>query len=225
LWAGAITLGLSGTQGNAETTTLTAGLNAVRPTRADKTTVYFNAIKASALIEGIEASTAEAMRGGWAYDRNAGSRLFLNSFNDYEFDRFQNLDLRFVLGGGLGYVVWRGERGRLDVMGGGAYNHEAFASNGDSPAFSRNSGEAYAGDELTYRLNSVTSLFQKARIFPNLSDRGEYRLNFDGGATTQLTQWLTWTISVSNRLLSNPIVGREKNDLLYTTGIGVNFTR
>jgi hypothetical protein len=26
---------------------------------------------------------------------------FINGFNDYAYDRFQNLDLRFILGGGV----------------------------------------------------------------------------------------------------------------------------
>jgi hypothetical protein len=29
---------------------------------------------------------------------------------------------------------------------------------------------------------------------------------------------------VSDRFLSNPVPGRQRNDLLYTTGIGINFS-
>ena len=38
--------------------------------------------------------------------------MFVTVFNDYESDKFQNLDLREVLGGGLGYAAWKGEKGR-----------------------------------------------------------------------------------------------------------------
>ena len=219
LWAGAATLGLAGTNGNAETGTLTVGLNAARVTRADKAAVYFNAIRASAQIAGVEAATAQAIRSGWSYSRNTGGRLFVNAFNDYEYDRFQSLDLRFVLGGGLGYMAWRGERGRLDVLGGAAYNREKFDT------LTRNSGELYFGDEFTYKLNSVTSVYQNLRAFPNITDTGAFRVNFDLGGNTRLTRWLTWNIAISDRYLSNPIPGRKKNDFLYTTGVGVTFTR
>ena len=37
-----------------------------------------------------------------AYHRDLTPRLFVSTLNDYEHDRFQNLDLRFVAGGGLG---------------------------------------------------------------------------------------------------------------------------
>jgi hypothetical protein len=147
----------------------------------------------------------------------------VNGFNDYEYDRFQNLDLRFVLGGGFGYIAWKGEFGRLDILGGGAYNRESFAPPAPAPQFTRNSGEAFFGDDFTYNLSTATSLYQKLRFFPNLSETGEYRLNFDLGANTRLARWLTWNVSLSDRLLSNPVPGRQKNDLLYSTGIGVTF--
>ena len=64
LWAGTATVGFAGTQGNAETRTFTVALNASRVTRNDKTTVHFSAVKASALIGGVNADTAQAVRGG-----------------------------------------------------------------------------------------------------------------------------------------------------------------
>ncbi len=225
LWAGTANFGFAGTQGNAETLTLTVGVNAARITRRDKTSIHFNAIQASAQVNNVSANTAKAIRGGWAYEHNVLSRLFVNTFNDYEFDRFQNLDLRVVLGGGAGYIVWKRERSRLDISGGGAWNRESFARTAQSPEFTRSSGEAYFGNEFTLKVNSTTSLFQSARIFPNLSNTGAYRINFDLGSTTKLTKWLQWNTSLSNRYLSNPVFGRQKNDFLYSTGLGVTFSR
>ena len=225
LWTASASLGFAGTQGNAKTRTLTTAFNAARVTNGDKTTVYFSAIRASALIGSVLEGTAQAVRGGWGYSRNLSPRVFLNGFNDYDYDRFQNLDLRFVLGGGLGYVAWKGERGRFDVLGGAAYNREKFSPTAPNPAFTRNSAEAFFGDDFTYKLNTATALYQNMRFFPNMSDTGEYRLNFDLGANTRLARWLTWNVALSNRMLSNPVPGRQKNDLLYTTGIGVIFGR
>ena len=60
-------------------------------------------------------------------------------------------------------------------------------------------------------------------MFNNLSQTGQYRQNFDVGATTQVAKWLTWNLSFSDRYLSNPAPGRKPNDFLYTTGFGINF--
>lgn len=62
-------------------------------------------------------------------------------------------------------------------------------------------------------------------MFNNLSNTGQYRMNFDLSATTQLTKWLIWNISFSDRYLTNPAPGRKKNDLLYSTGLGFSFAR
>ena len=66
----------------------------------------------------------------------------------------------------------------------------AFSASGASAAFTRNSAEAFWGDDFNYKLNARTSIVQTFRMFNNLSDGGEYRMNADVSATTQLTKWL-----------------------------------
>ena len=220
LWAGYFDLGLSLARGNARTSTFTTALNAARVTRNDKTTVYLNDIQSSATINGKSASTAAAIRGGLAYDHNLGPRTFLNGFNDYEHDRFQNLDLRFVAGGGLGFHAIKAERTKLDLLGGADYEHENFNNH-----LNRSSAEAFGGDDLNYKLSGVTALTQSARMFNNLSRLGEYRVNFDLGTVTTLKKWLSWQITASDRYLSAPAFGRQRNDLLLTTGLRVSFAR
>ena len=99
--------------------------SARRATRSDKTTLYFNQIYARALVNNVKGTTAQAVRGGWAYNRNTASRLLFNFFNDYEYDRFQNLDLRFVLGGGAGFSALKTDRQQLALLAGFAYNRES----------------------------------------------------------------------------------------------------
>jgi len=231
LWAGYVDLGYSLTRGNARTTTLASAFNAARVTRSDKTILYFNQVNASATINRTAAATARAIRGGWAYNRNVSKRAFLNLFNDYEYDRFQNLDLRFVLGGGAGYTAVNSERTRFDLLGGLAYNREKFGPQTSEPTIPpvlelvRNSAEAYWGNDFTYKLNSATSIRQSYRMFNNLTNTGAYRVNFDLGLATQLRKWLSWQVTASDRFLSNPIPGRQRNDVLLTTGVRVSFAK
>ncbi|MGH9662801.1 MAG: DUF481 domain-containing protein [Bryobacteraceae bacterium] len=220
LWAGTASIGLAGTSGNAKTLTFTTAVNAARVTNADKTSIYFNTIKASALVDGKSADTAEAVRGGIGYDHNITPRLFANVFNDWEYDKFQNLDLRFVVGAGAGFHAIKSERSQLDLLGGADYNHSSF-----STPLTRNSAELYWGDEYAFKLTSATSLVQSYRMFNDLTNTGDYRVNFDIGASTKLGKWLTWNVSLSDRYLSNPAPGRKTNDFLYTTGLGITFAR
>jgi putative salt-induced outer membrane protein YdiY len=223
LWEVTGSLNLTGSKGNAETSTLVTPFNFVRASNTSRTTAYFNSIRSTATVDGISAKTAQAVRGGWAYNRNITKKLFFTGFNDYEYDRFQSLDLRVVLGGGLGYSLWTGENGRFALVGGVAWNRESFSPAAPARPFTRNSAEAYWGNDFNFKMNTRTTLVQSFRMFNNLSNGGEYRMNFDTGATTVLFRWLTWNIALSDRYLTNPAPGRKSNDFLYSTGFGFTF--
>jgi hypothetical protein len=60
-------------------------------------------------------------------------------------------------------------------------------------------------------------------LFPNLSDGGQYRFQFDATAATKLKAWLSWQVTVSDRYLSNPLPGLKSNDELLSTGLRVTF--
>ncbi len=220
LWTGTGTVGFAGTAGNAKTLTFTTGVNAARVTNTDKTSIYFNTIKASAVVNGKNADTAQAVRGGVGYNHNAGKRLFFNLFNDWEYDRFQNLDLRFVAGGGLGYHAVKTERASLDLLGGADFNHSTF-----STPLTVNAAELFWGDDYSLKLSGSTSLVQSYRMFNDMNDTSTYRVNFDLGTSTKVFKWLSWNLSLSDRFLSTPAPGRKTNDFLYTTGLGITFAR
>jgi len=220
LWTGYTDFGLALARGNARTTTFTTAFMATRASRTDTIKVHFNQIYATATVDGTAATTAQALRGGWGYDRNLSSKLFLNLFNDYEKDKFQSLDLRFVFGGGAGFHAVKTDRTVLDLMGGVDYNRERF-----STPLTRNSAEAYMGDDWTYKLSSASFLTQSFRFFPNLTNTGDYRINFDVGAVTALKKWLSFQLTGSDRYLSTPVGGRKRNDVLLTTGFRVSFAR
>jgi len=226
LWAVTGSINIAGTKGNAETSTLTTPFSFVRATNTTRTTAYFNAIRSTATIDGVNAQTAKAIRGGWGFNRKYdSSRIFFNAFNDYEYDKFQSLDLRIVIGGGAGYNLWTRETNRLSTVAGIAWNREAFGASPTNAAFTRNSAEAFWGDDFNYKMSARTTLSQEFRMFNNLSNGGEYRMNFDVTAATQLKKWLTWDIALSDRYLSNPVAGRKNSDFLYSTGLGFTWAR
>jgi hypothetical protein len=221
LWAGEAALGLAGTSGNAEALTFTVGVNAARTTNTDLTKLYFNAIKASALVNGQHSGTAQAIHAGWAYNHNLNPRLFLGVFNDYDYDKFQNLDLRFTAGGVFGYHLHKSDRSQLDLLGGFDYNRASYFAPDNTTSFA----EVTIGDDYSLKINGNTSLTQSMRFFDSLSDSSAYRANFDLGASTKLSKWLTWNVTLSDRYVAIPNPGRKTNDLLYSTGIGVTFSR
>ena len=218
VWSGALDAGLSATRGNADTLVIGLGSQVARTTQRDKLSLHAASLFARNSTSGVSVTTAEAIRGGARYDRNINDRLFGFALTDLERDKFQQLDLRLVFGGGLGYHARKTERMRLDLFAGGSYNREKF-----STGLTRNSAEALVGEELSYKLSESTTLAQRAVLSPNLSEFGEYRFAFDLTGVTRLTRQLGLQVTVSDRYQSNPQPGIKKNDLLLTTGIRVTF--
>lgn len=235
LWAGTADFGVALTTGNSATMTTTAGLDLVRLTRRDKTSVFYRQISATDRNVKPSRRIANAKRAGVQYDLKLSDRTYVFGFTNFDFDEFLRLDLRFVAGGGFGYNVVKNERSTFDVFGGIAYNKETFDV---TPAptvavprptyttLNRDSIEGFVGQEWRYKMNARTQFFEKATLYPNFSDRGEFRFNFDAGMSTALSKYLSWNLAYSSRYLSNPpTAGIKKNDTFLSTGIRFTFAK
>jgi putative salt-induced outer membrane protein YdiY len=173
----------------------------------------------------VSSTTASAIRGGARIDINFGERWFVFGLTDFEHDRFQDLDLRNVLGGGLGYHVIKTKVTAFDVFGGATFNQEYYSQPFNPPDLSttRKTSEIVAGETLSTKLGSRTTLTEQFSIFPNVSDTGDYRLQFDTTAATKIKNWLSWQVTFSDRYVSRPLEGLKNNDLLFSTGLRLTF--
>lgn len=217
-WAGSLDAGLSSVQGNSEVLTANVNANISRATRRDRTTVYFTSLFNQDSND--ESSNANAIRSGIRYDYSITKRLFGFGFTDFEYDALQDLDLRNVVGGGIGRRLKKSPRFMFDIFAGGSFNQEYFSNTAD-----RKTAELLVGEEINYKVSKHSVFDERLAFFPNMSDPGEYRSSFDLSSSTKLNHWLNWQVTVSNRLLSDPAPGTKKNDLIITTGIGINFGR
>jgi putative salt-induced outer membrane protein YdiY len=223
LWTGNLDLGFAASQGNASTQSLTLASTANRETARDKISVYYTSIFSATSVgtaTGERTTTANSKRGGVAYNLNLTKKWFVFGSTDLESDQFQRLDLRFVPAGGVGYHAIANTRTKLDFSSGASGNREFF-----STGLNRTSAEMLLGQSLTHNFNDRTSLQQKLVFFPNLSNTGNYRINFDITGVTALRRWFAWQFTISDRYLSNPVPGRKTNDILYSSGVRLTFTR
>jgi putative salt-induced outer membrane protein YdiY len=220
LWTGFIDTGLAAARGNSETTTFNLGFNAARTTPRDKISVYVSSLYASQTTAGKSATTANAIRGGLRYEVNVSDKLFAFGFTDQEHDQFQALDLRAVFGGGFGLHAIKTNTTLFDLFGGASLNKEFF-----STGLNRTSAEVLVGEELNHKVSRSTTVREKLSLYPNISSIGDYRLNFDSSIVTQLSRWLSWQASLSDRYLTDPVPGKKKNDVLLTTGLRVTFDK
>lgn len=220
LWTGFMDTGISLAEGNTKSFNFALGARATRATTNDRTVFYVSSLYGRNTVAGDSVTTADKIQGGGRYEINLTKRLFAFGTGDLEYDKIQELDLRMVLGGGLGWYIRRDDRTQFQVFGGGALNKEYYMD-----GFHRTSGELLFGEEYNTALSKTFSFNERLTVFPNLSETGEYRLNFDASAVANLNRWLGWQISLGDRYLSNPPLGNKSNDVLLTTGLRFTFAR
>jgi len=218
-WTGGADVGFALTSGTSDTTNLAIGLAASRETKNDKATLYAASVYSRDSTDGDSRTTANTVRGGLRYDRNINRKFFGYGFTDLEHNGLQDLTLRFVVGGGIGYRAIRNERTQLDLLGGLDWNREFFKGDFND----RSTAEAQLGQTLSHRFSSRVSFKEQLFFFPNLSDGGRYRINFDASLVTDISSRIGWQVTVSDRYLSDPPPGLEKNDLLLTTGLKIKL--
>jgi putative salt-induced outer membrane protein len=219
LWVGNLDLGFAASRGNANTETLTLSTNAARSTTRDKIAVYYTSIFSSSDFSGgATQTTANSKRGGVSYNLNLNKKAFVFGSMDLESDQFQDLDLRFTPAGGGGYHAIATMPTQFDLRVGAAADREFF-----STGLNRTSAELLVGDDFVHKFSAATHVEQKLDFFTNLSDTGAYRVNFDISGVTAIRKWFSWQLTISDRYLSNPVVGRKKNDAIFSTGLRVSF--
>jgi putative salt-induced outer membrane protein YdiY len=218
-WSGGADLGFALTRGNSNTTNLALGMAIARETLHDKTSMYAASVYNRESTSGISRTTANTFRFGARYDRDINRQWFGYGFTDFEHNGLQDLNLRLVLGGGIGYHAIRSERTKLDLLAGLDVSREFFDGNDND----RTSLEAQLGQTLSHQLTPRLALKEQLYFFPNLSEGGEYRINFDTSLVADITRRIGWQVTLSDRYLSNPPGGAKQNDLLLTTGLKVKL--
>ncbi len=218
-WQGGANVGFALTRGNSQTKNLALAFTAQRKTLDDKLGLYANTVYASNDAPGaIPSTTANAIQGGIRYDHDLSSRIFGFINGDFQTDDLQNLDLRSVLGGGLGYHAIKTESTTLDFLGGINYTREKYS------LITRNFAAATIGEELSHKVGAGTLVRQQLYFYPDLSNTGEYRGTFNFGTVTRISKWLGWQNSFGDIYVTNPPAGKKQNDIIFTTGLNVSFT-
>ena len=237
-WSGLLDAGLSETRGNSDSLTFNLSGKAARVTDRDKISVYTNAIYSKSTINDVSNTTAHDIRGGVRGDLNVSDHLYVFAFTDLEYNAFQHLDLRNVLGGGFGYHAIKTKNTTFDLFGGGSFDQEYFSSYSVTtanpapppatittlvPSDTRKSGELVLGESFATKLGPRTTLTEAFSLYPNLSSGGDFRFQFDISAATKLKNWLGWQVTYSDRYISNPPFGLKGNDQLLSTGLRLTF--
>jgi putative salt-induced outer membrane protein YdiY len=232
-WTGGVNVSFALARGNSDTTTVGAGVNLVRPTSTDKTSIYYNTLYTHDGI--LDETTANLSNAGIRYDHNLNARTFAFGTLDFNTNALQDLDLRVITGGGFGWHAVVKPNQTFDVLGGLVWTHENYSAVSADlttdpitpaiPAVTNSFAALDFGEQYTRKLGASSSFTEQAYIFPDLSDIDQYRFTAVAGLNTKIKSFLSWQTTFSDIYVTNPQSGTKNNDVIFTTGLGFNFTR
>jgi putative salt-induced outer membrane protein YdiY len=130
----------------------------------------------------------------------------------------QELRLRQTYGGGLGRDVVRRANFTLSIQGGLTYVRTGFGT-GEL----RNEMEALAGEKVTWTVLNHLSISHGFDVYPSLTSAGDYRFNSITALDAPISSRFSFNVSLNDQFLSRPVPGTQRNVLILSTGLGVNF--
>lgn len=223
-WHGQGSAGYSLVKGDRDAGTLSIGLGAVR--REPDLPGYKERFRTNYLLTMLFANTRQ---NGVRTSANSISTSLRQDFiltptnfafvlGQFEHIQTQSIDLRQTYGAGIGRDVLRRPRINIQFLGGMTFARASF-SNGEL----RRDAEALLGQKLAWKLSNAVNLGHSVDFYPNLSETGDYRFDSTTTLSTRISSRLSFNTTVADRFLSRPQPGRQKNELIFTTGLGVNF--
>lgn len=253
-WAGGANLGFALTAGNSETKNLNIGFNAIRTGFHDKLILYETSTYATTSKLALQPispaqTTANSNAGGLRYDHDFTPRVFGFGSADFFNNSLQNLDLRYILGGGIGLHAIKTPKTTLDFLAGINYTHESFSdlmeTNPTPPPVTifYNHADSTAaltvGDNFTHKLGKNSVFTQTFLLYPSFSQTNIafpdatpdnvriLRGTFNFGLSTKLNKWLGWQVTLADVFDNHPLASNppiERNDITAATGLTFSFT-
>ena len=220
-WDGSLDAGLELTRGNSKTRNFRFAFGAVHKVSRQELTLYALSLYSTDDVAGARPHvTANVNRGGARLDHGFDSRFFLFANTDFMTDGLQDLNLRSVVGGGIGYHLLKRDNATLDLLGGANFTHENYTE------VQRSLAAGQVGEEFTLKLGRSTTILQNLAFFPDLSGSpGNSRTSFSLSTVTKVAKWLGWQNNVSDSYVTNPPVGKKRNEFVLTSGLHLSFSR
>lgn len=207
-WSVRAEVGVGGQTGNKE---LVAGnLRAAvrRQTPSDRFKIY--GLARYSREDGTE--TAREFIGGSELEVDLSPRVFTYGRVEFEHDRFEDLDLRAIAAGGLGYFLLREPRHELKVRGGLGYKHEALRRDG-----TRDSAIGEAGYRYLVEVREWLNFTSGVQVAFVLDDPADLLLTAENAVEVPLSKDKAWKLraGVRNQFDNRPEPGIDELDTYY----------
>ncbi|MBA3964506.1 MAG: DUF481 domain-containing protein [Nitrospirales bacterium] len=217
-YKGNFDLGGNRTKGNTDTTAVNASTDNTVWTERHRG--LLNGKYAFASADGQ--NTAKNARGTLGYDYFFTKRLFANSYEFLEYDKFQGLDLRSTTGLGLGYQFFDTPSHSLSGSIGPAFVYEKFQETGTT----KTATGAWAVDWSYELISDRVRVYHRQKGFRDLGVGGStaLRLTAEQGARIEVYGNLYLKVAFEYRYNSDPEPGKNKSDEAFIWALGCEFS-
>jgi putative salt-induced outer membrane protein YdiY len=213
-WERSASLGLTVTQGNADTVLLTSNILGLR--KWDKNEVRLSADG----TYGQNQSTTinESIRGSAQYNRILfNDRAFFYGRADALHDGIADVEYRLTLGPGAGYYFIKSDKTTLSAEAGPSFVTEKQGDIDNQYAALR------LAERFAHKLTDRARVWQSAEVMPQVDDWDNFLIVGEVGIEADLTEKLALRAFIQDTYDNAPALGRNKNDLKLVTAIGYKF--
>jgi putative salt-induced outer membrane protein YdiY len=244
-WSGRAEFGLNGQSGNKERVDIRLGIDLNRKLRLGRLNVYLKGQYAETNSE----KSANEVLGGTRIEVDFSERTYAFGKVDFEYDEFEDLDLRTTLTVGLGHFFIKREKMELKGWVGAGYEYEQFTRDPEPTprpttaeelvrqvlldalldkdyTSTESSGVVEIGYNFRKDVKHNFRLKHGVTFYPSLNDpTSEYRFTADTALEFPLGKEPDWTLraGVRNDYDAMPEVGIDKLDTTYYLNLGYNW--
>lgn len=216
-FTGDASFGLSSTNGNTDTMSLSFTFNA--NTQIDNSKKWLNKgsyLKADQNGENSADSLAFETKLEWVHS----DRFF--SFYEVGFlkDKFKNYDYRITPSIGIGYSMFNDGRKSMKLTGGLSEVMIAYRDSDTSESY----GAITFGNEFKYKISSSADFTQNLKVTSDISELDKYFLTFEMNLSVAINK--TWGVKLSftDNYDNQPTAPEiKKNDTVFIAGITYKF--
>jgi putative salt-induced outer membrane protein YdiY len=225
-WTGGGALGYVLQQSSQDSRSLSISFNSKReeprleglPPRR-RTTFGFNLAYATVTESGVT-TRANTLTSVLRQDFYIGGSARNYFFAQGQWDHIQpqELSLRQDYGGGIGRDLVRRAGFTFSIQGGATYVRTNFET-GEL----RNEMEGLAGEKVEWTHLKHLNIKHEIDFYPSLTSTGDYRFNSLTALDAPISKRFSFNVSLNDQFLSRPLPGTQRNVLILSTGLGVNF--
>jgi len=211
-WSARLHLGLNGETGNTDRLAVDGRMELRRETDSERLLIY--AQGRSSRENGTD--TVKEILGGLKLEVAVDEKWYVFGNTELEFDKFENLDLRSSVSGGVGYFVTKNTDEEFKIRAGVGFQHESFdTGNTDDQAV------ADLGWNYRKKISGSWLFTHNTAIFPTFEDINDFRLVMENAVEIPLATNLKWKfrLGIRNNYDAMPEKGIDRLDTYYFLNI------